>query len=1628
MQPFRYILALLVFASFGFAGSNPAWESSTAGAAPSGRSLQGMAYDEARGEMVLFGGFAGSSHLFGDTWTWNGSQWQQKSVSVAPAPRIGHAMAYDAARGQIVLFGGEDPDKQILYNDTWVWDGAQWTQKTVSNPPSKRTWNAMVYDGARQQIVLFGGFNGSYASYNDTWVWDGINWTRKTVNTSPVGRAGHAMAYDAVQQEVVLFGGSGDDNYKDTWTWDGSAWQRKSPAVSPSARFFMAMAFDPLHEDVVLFGGSNDSSYMGDTWTWNGGNWTKKSPVASPVVRSGHTMAYSAALKKIVLFGGGIDGPAAFYSDTWTWNGGDLPAPAILSVYPVRGLPGTSFPNFSIFGSNFKQTSTFVFSGQGISIDSYGSRASTKISASITIAANAALGKRDITVQNPDGQTVTLLGAFELTSTCTPIAISQQPEGSVIQSGGIATVRVTASGMEPLSYQWYEGAQGDTGKPVGGNSLQFTTPSLGASTGYWVRISNPCGSMDSNVALITVLESRGAGVGKSWIGIGPFGGIIRALVIDPQNPFIIYAGTYNGGVFKSTNGGTAWNAVNSGFKDLGIASLAVDPLAPSTLYAGMASGSIYKSTDSGGSWNKVYQGMQSYIDQLIADPQTSGTVYALIQGHGIIKSTNAGGSWSIVSAKIYSFNILCLALDPVHPSIMYAGSNGYGVFKSIDGGGSWRDSNGGLSSTNIPWIMTDPKNSSTIFLISSIGEVSRSTDGGVSWKTVMKGIDASGVFTLAIDPKNPGILYAGSSYGGFTNQQGGIYKTSNNGDTWQLSNSGISKARVNILAVDPQNPSTIYAGTNLSSSPLQDPGDGIFKSDNSGLSWSRSSGGLNDVNVYAIAVDPKDARTIYAGVSWPESNWRYKTMGTSGGIFKTKDAGKTWNPVNSGFPLYPDPTTAIAVDPSNSSIVYVSMPQYGIYKTTNGGNSWSAVNSGLSSYSLRTLAISPASPATIFAGAYGAIYKTTNGGQSWNYVSACASGDVEAIVPDTRNPGTFYAGLDSGGVCRSTDWGNSWFTVNAIMSGEKVRALSLASDSTLYAGTDGDGVFKSINGGAAWTKANTGLGALSVYALVADPQNSMVLYAGTNGGGVFLSVDGAASWKAINTGLWNPYVNVLALARQNGASLYAGTTGGGIFGSYSLSQETLSLSANGTASTSSMGPANEAIAGYASVTVKTGAAPYGAAVFSFRQNDVVISEAGIPASPPTVAARFFVDSRSNVSAGGGMMDIATGFAAVNPNSKIATLQLKLSDSAGTTLAQGSIQLAAGGYIAKFLEQLAPNFVLPDGFAKNGLGTLSIASDQPVSILALRLTRNQRNDLLLTSTPIADLSKTASSGPLSFPQIADGGGYQTTLILMNTSNAVQSGVVRFFKDDGSPLSMRMISAKTTAAQIQYSIQSGGFLWLQTDGTPSSANTGWAQLVPDSGTTAPMSAAIFGLAVSGTLVTETGVPAVAATSHARIYIDKSGGHDTGLAIDNPGNAAIQVTAAAFQKDGTMPAGKGSVSINLPVLGHMGMFVGQLIEGLPDGFTGVLDLSSSSPFGAVTLRSLINARGDFLLTTLPVADVNQPAPSPLIFPQIADGGGYQTQIILLSTSGAASECNIGYFNGDGSPAEIGGGRLPD
>jgi Immunoglobulin domain/Galactose oxidase, central domain len=283
---------------------------------PPARMLHSMAYDSARGRVVLFGGVTSSGSRLGDTWEWNGSAWTQRQV-VGPSPRYSAFMAFDSAHSRIVLFGGTTTTDQ---SDTWEWDGAAWTSSAVAGPAA-RYGSTMAFDSVRGRTVLFGGArHGTGDTYVDTWEWNGTAWTQ-VGPSDPSPRFGASLSYDSDLHRTTLFGGRDTDGNanSETWFWSGSVWTRGP--VGPWTNSSEAMAYDQARHEHVLFGGYGNDVGLADTWVLSGTTWTQRL-VAGPPPRWEHAMAYDSRRQRVVLFGGRSGYPGStYYADTWEWDG-----------------------------------------------------------------------------------------------------------------------------------------------------------------------------------------------------------------------------------------------------------------------------------------------------------------------------------------------------------------------------------------------------------------------------------------------------------------------------------------------------------------------------------------------------------------------------------------------------------------------------------------------------------------------------------------------------------------------------------------------------------------------------------------------------------------------------------------------------------------------------------------------------------------------------------------------------------------------------------------------------------------------------------------------------------------------------------------------------------------------------------------------------------------------------------------------------------------------------------------------------------------------------------------------------------------------------------------------------------
>jgi hypothetical protein len=217
-----------------------------------------MAFDSARGVCVLWDG------VF-DTWEWDGQQWRRAATPVWPEMGRGSAMAFDEAREEIVLYGGCDELQCGLtgpgYVITWLYDAAGWREVRTGLYPWSRFDHVMSYDSHREVVVLFGGQEGG----EFVWEWDGQEW-EVIDQVGPLGRERAAMAYHTGLDRTLLFGGDDLRSLRsDVWSWNGEAWERLAPSNQPPARRGHGVVFDGSR--MVLFGGEGgEGDALGDLW------------------------------------------------------------------------------------------------------------------------------------------------------------------------------------------------------------------------------------------------------------------------------------------------------------------------------------------------------------------------------------------------------------------------------------------------------------------------------------------------------------------------------------------------------------------------------------------------------------------------------------------------------------------------------------------------------------------------------------------------------------------------------------------------------------------------------------------------------------------------------------------------------------------------------------------------------------------------------------------------------------------------------------------------------------------------------------------------------------------------------------------------------------------------------------------------------------------------------------------------------------------------------------------------------------------------------------------------------------------------------------------------------------------
>ncbi|MGH7470309.1 MAG: WD40/YVTN/BNR-like repeat-containing protein, partial [Longimicrobiales bacterium] len=479
--------------------------------------------------------------------------------------------------------------------------------------------------------------------------------------------------------------------------------------------------------------------------------------------------------------------------------------------------------------------------------------------------------------------------------------------------------------------------------------------------------------------------------GTRWQAIGPRAiptsgtsiGRISTVAIHPTNTNLLYVGGAQGGVWRSTDGGSNWTALTDKECSLAMGAIVLDPVNPAIVYA--ATGEQHFSADS-------------------------------YYGCGVLRSVDGGNTWTRLGASVFVRSrisrlvILPSTAGTVATTTILAASDN-GLFRSLDGGANWVLVRAGTATD----LVMDPSNERTLYVAIRTQGVFRSVDGGATWGALGAGFPTAslGRINITISASSPSRLYA-SLHNLSNSALLGILTTTDAGATWtQLPATGASCGTQcwydMFIAVHPTNPNTIYFG-----------GVGLFRSLDGGSTFS-SIGNTIHVDQHYLAFDPVNAQRIY--------------VTNDGGIYRSDNGGTTWTSLNAGLELTQF-YGGISLHPSEQAIVLGGTQDNGTLRYSNNPT-WAAVLGGDGGFT----AINYDNPVIQFAetqwtaGSTSSGPRRSDGGGFVRKVNGIVTSEPALFIPplvmDPVNAQVLYFGTNR--VYRTADAAESWTPVSPVL-------------------------------------------------------------------------------------------------------------------------------------------------------------------------------------------------------------------------------------------------------------------------------------------------------------------------------------------------------------------------------------------------------------------------------------------------------------------------------------------------------------------------------------------------------------------------------------------------------------------
>lgn len=698
--------------------------------------------------------------------------------------------------------------------------------------------------------------------------------------------------------------------------------------------------------------------------------------------------------------------------------------------------------------------------------------------------------------------------------------------------------------------------------------------------------------------------------GWTWKVTGPFGGDVTTMTIDPWNPERVLAGTADGHIFQSVDGGQTWRSLQPGIESPGgtITVIHFDRVRRGTIYVGVNPvgaardrlrgvpiGGVFISDDAGESWRAV-EALRGFAIRGLAQSASQPSTLVAAAFHGLFRSRNRGADWERVTPESHRdlrAGIHSVAIDPRDAQTIYVGTH-HLPWKTTDGGSTWfragSAETGMIDDSDIFSIHLDQATPETV-LMSACSGIYRSLDGSRRW-TKFQGIPFSSRRTHHIfaHPTRPEQLFAATTEGLWVSlaagaadswkrvtserlivnhvaihptrpdrvflatEDQGILRSTDGGQTFSPSRDGLIQRQISALAADREVPGRVYAGV------LFDQGEsGFFLSTDGGLRWERSMAGMEAEDVYAIHPSPEASQRLY--------------VGTNRGLFRSDDRGQNWRrverapsvsivPAPTARPVRPTPRrpasragrasrpkrSVVPPPPPTPTRIDLQHQVFSIVPLTPAADP-----------ATDRAATSPRGPLSgtwMLASTWEGLFLSEEENLGWRRLALTEPSrlsrepHVHTIVTHPKLPGWILLGTDAG-IFLSTNNGRSFTRKPNPDPLARIRRLAIhpGSPPALYAGTSA-GFFRSFDGGQTWEARGGGMPLeTDIGALLWEERSPRQLYVADDlRGTIYHSADAGANWEALPLNqLPSRLVRSLIADPFDPGKLYLGTFSGGVY-------------------------------------------------------------------------------------------------------------------------------------------------------------------------------------------------------------------------------------------------------------------------------------------------------------------------------------------------------------------------------------------------------------------------------------------------------------------------------------------------